>query len=68
MNGCDTIPKAFADLLDKECVGMSDLERVRAMRLVRLTLGFAREQYDHVGLALKNSEPDLMGGTKTVRA
>lgn len=66
-NGCNTIPKEFAALFDRECEGMSDRERAKAARLVRLTLTFAREQYEQVGLALKNSEPDLIGTAQTVR-
>ena len=68
MNGCDTIPKAFADLLELECEGMTDMQKAQARRIAVITLQFAREQYNHVGLALKNSEPDLMGGARTVRA
>lgn len=60
------VPHDFAVLLDHECEGMTDLQKVQARHIAMLSLRFARVQYEQVGLALKNSEPDLIG-RKTVR-
>lgn len=66
-NGHDVIPREFAAILDQECAGMTDLERVQARRIAALSLRFARKQYEHTGLALRNSEPSLLSGSATVR-
>lgn len=66
-NGHDVIPREFAAILDRECAGMTDLERVTARRIAALSLRFARKQYEHTGLALKNSEPDIIACGPTVR-
>lgn len=63
----EVIPHDFAVLLDLECEGMTDLQKVQARRIAMFSLRFARRQYEQVGLALKNSEPSLLGDRKTVR-